>query len=110
MKGQMQTVEALITVAIIAGVFIFLYSGQTQIPNLESVNRKLLGFNALQSIDAGNQLRQFVVANNPRAIENMLAPIMAGLNYNVSICASPCSDPGLAGNNTVAVTYLVAGN
>jgi hypothetical protein len=109
-KGQIQTLESLIAVAIIAGTFIFLYTGQYQIPNLESVNRKLVGFNALQSLDGSNQLRQYVVANNPRAIENMLAPLLTNVNYNVSICYLTCPSTDFNANNTVAVTYLVAGN
>ncbi|TAL47460.1 hypothetical protein EPN87_02870 [archaeon] len=110
MKGQMQTLESVIAVVIIAGTFIFLYSGQYQIPNLESVNRKLVGFNALQSLDSSNQLRQYVVANDSRSIENLLASFLTNVNYNVSICYLTCPETSFVANNTAAVTYLVAGN
>jgi len=111
MKGQIQTLEAIITVGIIAGVFIAFYSSRIQLPESESVNWKLSGFNALKIIDQSNRLRDYVVNNNTTAIVSELEKLIPPtLNFNITICEENCPEPKIESSKLVSVVYLIAGD
>jgi len=111
-KAMLRTLEAVIGILIIATVFVNLFQKTGPLPDFETVNWKLIGFNALRTLDSNLGLRQEVLTGNTSAIEGRLSQFMpATANYTVKICDVSCASPGIStsGIGIVSVSYLVAG-
>jgi len=109
-KGILQILEAAIAIIAILTVFLFLFSGMGEFPQFESVNWKLKGFYALQSLDNNNELRNFVISNDTTSIKNELLSYVTQVNIEVVVCETVCNKPDVESEKLVSVNYLIAGN
>ena len=111
MKGFLKSLEAIIAVLIIAATYIFLFTGQQALPQFDTTNWKLLVLNELISLDAQNNLRTDIVANNTASIQNKLSlKISQPLNYLAIVCDVNCSQPTLPTTRIASVKYLISGD
>jgi hypothetical protein len=111
MKGLMKSFEAVIAILIVLGVFIYFFGVAEQLPEFESINWQLKGFNSLKVLDENNQLRQYTIANNTQAIENQLFSLLpTELNYKVVVCGATCENPEIAAEKLTSVSYFIAGD
>lgn len=111
MKGILQSLEAVIAILAILTVFITFYSGRETIPEFETINWKVRGFDALKSLDNNNQLRDVVITNSSSILKDRLSNILpAQLNYDVVICDRGCAKPDIQSDRLTSVIYLVSGD
>lgn len=111
MKGILRSLEAVIATTIVMVTYILLFTSNPSPPEFETINWKLQGFYALQTLDNENLLRSSVVADNVTALTNYLTPLMpADLNFQVQICSTSCTVPSISASKIASISYLVAGN
>lgn len=111
MKGILKTFEVIIALASIMLAFVALYTGDEQLPELETVTWRSQGMNALQSLDYANQLRYDAMNNNTAAIQSRVSPFLAAnVNVMVLVCgAGPCAVPNITAERSTSVSYLISG-
>jgi len=111
MKGQIQTIEAFITISIVALVVVVFFGEKQTLPDTEHINWKLEGLNAVRALDDNNQLRQYVINNDNVTIKNLLSGMLpTNINLAVFICATNCPNPSDVAEKIVSVDYLVSGD
>ncbi len=111
MKGLLRTLEAVLGILVILVTFLFLYTGQGPIPDIEVGNLKLVAMNSLAAIDKNNELRQQALVNDTAAIKAKLEKyIPAGFDYDVFVCNLNCPVPTVAAKRIVSAEYLIAGD
>ena len=111
MKGLLQSLEAIIAILAVMTFFITFYSGMSAIPEFDTINWKVRGFNALKALDESNMLRDAVTANSTSLLKNRLSGILAAeLNYDVVICITDCGKPDIQSDKLTSIIYLVSGD
>jgi len=107
----MKTFEAVIAILLITTFFVMNYSTRESLPEFDTVNRQLRGFNALKSLDDSNQLRSYVTNNDTAGLKSALTPLMpSNLFFNVTICNPDCIAPPLPTQKATSVAYFVGGD
>ena len=110
-KGLLQSLEAIIAILAIMTFFITFYSGMSAIPEFDTINWKVRGFNALKALDESNMLRDVVAVNSTSLLKDRLSSILsAQLNYDVVICTTSCGKPDIQSDKLTSVVYLVSGD
>ncbi len=110
MKGILKTFEVVIALAIVMLAFISLYTGDEQIPELETVTWRTQGMNALQSLDYANQLRYDAMNNNTAVIQSRISPFLAAnVNSMVLVCSDSCVVPNITAEKSTSVSYFISG-
>ena len=111
MKRLLQSLEAIIAILVILPVFITFYSGRDSVPEFDTINWKLRGFEALKSLDSNNMLRDAVVTNSTSAIKDRLSSLLPSqLNYEIVICDRNCGKPAVQSDKLTSVTYILSGD
>ena len=111
MKGLLQSLEAIIAILAIVTVFVTVYSGKSPIPEFDTINWKVRGFDALKALDNNNMLRDVVVTNSTSALKDRLSGLLPSqLNYDVVICERNCGQPDIQSDKLTSVTYVIAGD
>lgn len=111
MKGILKSFEAVIGTSIIMITFVALYTSSEVVPDVETSNWKYAGLNALQSLDASNDLRYDAMRNNTAAIEDRIEKfIPPNLDYFVQVCGTNCTAPTIFGTRSTSVHYLISGD
>ncbi len=111
MKGLLQSLEAVIGVVTIFTILILFYSGKDPIPEFDTINFKVRGFQALKALDDQNRLRDAALANDTASLKSRLSGILpAQMNFDVVVCTTNCIDPNIASDKVTSVAYLIAGN
>lgn len=119
MKGILKVFEAVITILTVFVVYILLFSTSAQPPDLSSLNLQLQAFNALQALDATNDLRTSAIANDTVSITSALVGNITGVstallpsnvNFLVNVCSTVCSPPVINSTRIVSVDYIIAGD
>lgn len=109
---MMKTLEAVLAVILVLGVFIYFYRGTEQLPEFETINWQLKGFNALKTLDKNNQLRQYAISNDTVTIESELSSLMpAEVTYKVIVCSqTSCGGLGITSERLTSISYFIAGD
>lgn len=111
MKGLLQSLEAIIAILAIVTVFVTVYSGKSPIPEFDTINWKVRGFDALKALDNSNMLRDIVTTNSTSALKDRLSGLLPSqLNYDVVICERNCGQPDIQSDKLTSVTYVIAGD
>jgi hypothetical protein len=111
MKGLMKSFEAVIAILMVAAVFIYFFRGVEQLPEFETTNWQLKGFNSLKTLDKNNQLRQYALANDTQTIEGQLSSLLpAEVSYRIVVCNATCGNPGITSSKLTSVNYFIAGD
>jgi hypothetical protein len=111
MKGLMKSLEAVIAILMMLTFFIYFFRGAEQLPEFETINWQLKGFNSLKTLDKNNQLRQYAIANDTQTIESQLASLLpAETSYKIIICNATCGNPGITSEKLTSVSYFIAGD
>jgi predicted oxidoreductase len=109
-KGISSFVEASIG-AIIILFFLFLTYRPLSFTDLSPFENKLLIFNAIKSLDSTGKLRQAVISNDTKTIENLLSNyIPSSVNFKVAVCFENCPNLEINATNVYSITYFFAGN
>ena len=107
----MKTFEALIAILLITTFFVVYYSTRDTLPEFDTVNRQIRGFDALKSLDESNKLRGYVTSNDVTGLTAALESLMpANLFYRVIICNPDCTAPTLPSQKATSVAYFVGGD
>ena len=111
MKGMLQSLEAVIGILLILSVLVLVYSRDVQLPELDTINLKLRGFYALQTLDRTGELRKSILLNDTIDIENKISDfIPKNLNNEIIFCELTCAIPNIASDRIITVNYLIAGD
>ena len=111
MKGMLQSLEAIMAILAILTVFSVVYSGKDPIPEFDTINWKMRGFEALRTLDGTNRLRDAVITNSSSAVKDRLSSLMPSqLNYEIVICDRNCGKPDIQSDKLTSVAYMVAGD
>lgn len=115
MKGQLFTLESLISILMLLFIVVYLFQNPPASPEFKQINYKLKAYNGLKILENTGELRKDAVDNNVTSIENKLNPfILDFLNYNVTIfneTTNTTQIPSLTSeSNTLSVSYLLAGD
>jgi hypothetical protein len=111
-RGQMQTIEALISVAIISFIIFILYFITPVSQEVSQINRKIDAYNALKVLDQSRNLRQFALQANATKIEELLLPFLKS-NYKVVLynqTGNITEIPTIDSKNIASVSYIIAGD
>jgi hypothetical protein len=111
-RGQMQTIEALISVAIISFIIFILYFITPVSQEVSQINRKIDAYNALKVLDQSRNLRQFALQANATKIEELLLPFLKS-NYKVVLynqTGNITEIPKIDSKNIASVSYIIAGD
>jgi len=107
---MLKTLEAVLAAIAIITVFILVYKGITM-PDIETINWRYYGFNALKSLDSSGLLAKHAINNDTKSLNNSLRPYMpAGIEYDTIICATVCAQPNTESTKITSVSYYIAGN
>lgn len=111
-KGLLKSLEAVIAVLGIMAIYIILYTGQQNIPDFETANWKLRGFEAIYNLDKAGQLKQYVLSNDNTTIDTKVSAFLpSSLEHQVQICgALDCPIVTKDAGKITSVDYLVAGD
>lgn len=111
MKGITSVLEVAITILMVIVVYVLVFSATLIPPDFETINLQLSAINSLQTLDANNELRPYVMLNDTTNITNKLSNLMpANVNLFVAICRSSCAAPPTNSSRVASVDYLVAGD
>ena len=92
MKGQIKTLEAVISVIILISAVFILASFSPKLPEVESLDIKLKILKGLKNLDENNELRKYVYLNDSSTLEQkILQYIPKNFEYKVLICNKLCS-------------------
>ena len=111
-KGQMQTIEALISVAIISFIIFLLYFIKPVSQEVSQINRKIDAYNALKVLDQARNLRKYALQANVTKIEELLLPFLKS-NYKVVLynqTGNITDIPTIDSKNIASVSYIIAGD
>ncbi len=111
LKGQIHTIEVVISLSILAFILIILISSSPS-QEFSRANYKLRVFTALKSIDDSNLLRDAALIGDSSFIENQLKNFLPGnIKFNVSILNKTSNITSIPINEgeTVIVSYIIAG-
>jgi len=107
----MQTFEAIISILMIMTVFFVYYSPKENLPEFETVNWKVRGFDVLKALDESNELRRYAMLNDTTGIESKLVGMLpVNLNYEVVLCEQTCVKPDISSEKIISDTYFLAGD
>lgn len=107
----MKTLEVIISILMIITIFITFFRGPEQLPEFESINWQLKGFNSLKTLDNNNELRQYAVINDTQTIENKLSSLLSSeVGYKVAVCNQTCINPSISAKKLVSVSYYITGD
>ena len=110
MKGLLKSLESIIAVLIVFTVFITYFAVKEPLPEFETINWQLKGFNSLQTLDETNQLYSYVKANDTDGLESRLSTLLPKeINYKVLICGTNCPSPGVESEKLTSIAYVTAG-
>ena len=111
MKGISRSLEAVIAILAILAVFLNVYSGRESLPEFDTINWKIRGFEALKNLDDNNILRDVVITNSSSLIKDRLSTLLPSqLNYDVIICEKDCGKPDIQTEKLTSVIYLISGD
>jgi hypothetical protein len=111
-KGQIQTIEALISVSIISFIIFLLYFIKPVSQEVSQINRKIDAYNALKVLDQARNLRQYALQANVTKIEELLLPFLKS-NYKVVLynqTGNITDIPTIDSKNIASVSYIIAGD
>jgi len=111
-KAQVQTIEALISIAIISFIIFLLYFITPTSQEVSQLNRKIEAYNALKILDQTKNLRQYAFQTNATKIEELLLPFLKS-NYKVVIynqTSNVTEIPKIESENIASISYLIAGD
>jgi len=111
-KAQMQTIEALISIAIVSFIIFLLYFRAPISQEISQINRKIDAYNALKILDQSRNLRQYALQANATKIEELLLPFLKS-NYKVVIynkTENITEIPRIDSKNIASVSYIIAGD
>ena len=110
-KAQVQTIEALISVAIISFIIFLLYFITPMSQEISQINRKIEAYNALKILDKTRNLRQYALQANATKVEELLLPFLKS-SFKVVIynqTSNITEVPKVESENIASVSYLIAG-
>ena len=111
MKGILRSFEAVVAILIISSTFFILFSAREPLPEFDTINWRLVGFNSLKTLDDNNELTSAVLSNNTSEITSKLASMIPpNLNYQVIICADTCPSVSINSEKITSVHYFIVGN
>jgi competence protein ComGC len=111
-KAQMQTIEALISIAIISFIIFLLYFIASVSQEISQINRKIDAYNALKILDQSRNLRQYALQTNATKIEELLLPFLKS-NYKVVFfnqTGNVTEISRIDSKNIASVSYIIAGD
>jgi len=111
-KAQMQTIEALISIAIVSFIIFLLYFIAPVSQEISQINRKIDAYNALKILDQSKNLRQYALQANTTKIEELLLPFLKS-NYKVVLynqTGNVTEIPKIDSKNIASVSYIIAGD
>jgi hypothetical protein len=111
-KGQMQTIEALISIAIISFIVFLLYFITPTSQEVTQINKKIDAYNALKILDQAGNLRQYALQANTTRIEELLLPFLKS-NYKVVLynqTANITEIPKIESKSIASVSYIISGD
>lgn len=111
-KGQLQTIEAIISISIIGVILILLFSRAPDSQDLTYLNRKIEVYNTLRIIDLTQDLRKHAIDGNSEKIEEMLHHYIK-FDFKVAIFNSTTNTtkvPEVDSENLAVVSYLIHGD
>jgi len=110
-KGLLKSLESIISILTIFVFFVVFFGSNETLPEFETINWQMKGFYALRTLDQGNELRQYVLANNTNVIENELLPLVPPeINIKVVVCQTFCEKPDVQSEKIISINYLIAGD
>ncbi len=111
MKGLLKTFEAIMAILAILIIFVIFFLSSQSLPEFETVNMRVRGFQALKLLDDNGELRKFVITNDTVTIKNKLSQILSpSTNFDVNICQLNCTSLGIQADKLTTVSYLIAGD
>ena len=111
MKGILKTFEAIIAILMMATFFLTVFVTEEKVVDLDTINWKIIGFNALRALHDENKLATPALSNDTATIESRLSSIIPStLNYQVQICGATCPTPSINSNKITSVSFFIAGN
>lgn len=111
MKGLMRSFEAVIAILIITTTFFILFSTSEPVPEFDTINWRLNGFNALQSLDERGELTNAALSNDVNGIKTNLSTLLpTNLNYDLVICSETCPSVSINSEKITSVHYFIPGN
>ena len=111
-KAQVQTIEALVSVAIISIIIFLLYFRAPTSTETAQIGRKIEAYNALKILDQTKNLREYALKANATKIEELLLPFLKS-NYKVVIynqTSNVTEIPKIDSKNIASISYLIAGD
>jgi len=111
-KGQLRTIEALVSIAIIGIILTLLFMRTPVSMDITFLDRKLQVYNSLKILDLTQDLRKAALQGNSTEIEEMLSPFLK-FNFKVAIFNSTSNVtqiPKIDSTNIAVVNYLIAGD
>jgi len=110
-KAQVQTIEALVSIAIISFIIFLLYFITPTSQEISQINRKIEAYNALKILDKTRNLRQYALQANATKVEELLLPFLKS-SFKVVIynqTSNITEVPKVESENIASVSYLIAG-
>jgi len=111
-KGQLRTIEALVSIAIIGIILTLLFTRTPVSMDITFLDRKLQVYDSLKILDLTQDLRKAALQGNSTEIEEMLSPFLK-FNFKVAIFNSTSNItqiPNIDSTNIAVVNYLIAGD
>lgn len=110
-RGQIQTIEAVISIAIIGIILMILFTKDSKTLENIHLSRKLEVYDTLKIIDLTQNLRIYAINRNITKIEEILYPYLK-FNFRVAIFNSTTNItviPNIEANDIIVVSYLISG-
>lgn len=110
-KGQIQTIEALVSIAIIGAIVIVLFSKEPKSIESMQLNKKIEVYETIKIIDLTQDLRFHAVNGNATKIEEFLYPYLKS-NFKVAIfnlTSNITQIPEIEAKDIFIVSYLISG-
>ncbi len=114
MKGYIYTLEVMLAIALVTGTMIFIFNIIPQTKQSNIVVIKSSGYNALEYLDATDDLRYLVSEQKSTKdlSKNLSAILPVNLDFKVEICSltEECDTKKVPTNRTVVgIDYYVSG-
>ncbi len=108
----MKSLEAVIAILVIMGVYAVIYNGSQAVPDFETANWKMKGIETLTGLDRSGQLRPYVLNNDNTTIDTKISSFIPGhVEHQVQICSSTdCYLITKDVRKIVSVDYIIAGD
>lgn len=112
MKGAIYSLEAVISIVMIASViFLFVYRKPSP-PEFTKLNFKLAAYDGLKILDEAGELRRYALENDVSSIENALDAYIP-VSYSVTLFNKTTNTtpiPTIQSDDVVTVSYFLAGS